>query len=89
MATVKDLDEVYICETNSDRDSIHPYIGQKCIMTNGDLYVCFHKDIWSKIGENPTPPIPPTPTYDTWNSLSTLSWNDVSTFKWDELGVTV
>ena len=88
MALAKELNETYICETNRDRNSIYPYVGQKCIMVNGDLYICLYEGMWSKIGENPIPPTPPTPTYDTWNSLSALSWNDISTTSWNELGVT-
>ena len=62
MAIVKDLRDTYWCKTDEDRNRITPYAGQKCLMTNGDLYVCLHYGEWSKIGDAPTPPTPPTPS---------------------------
>ena len=60
MAIAKDIPEIYVCETDADRESITPYAGQKCIMQNGDIYACFKAGVWGKIGEEPIPPIPPT-----------------------------
>jgi hypothetical protein len=54
MAKTKDLNEVYLCETDADRESIVPYAGQKCIMQNGDIYICVRNGVWGKVGTTPT-----------------------------------
>ena len=51
MAIAKDIPETYLCETDADRNRIESYAGQKCIMANGDIYVCITKGVWRKIGE--------------------------------------
>lgn len=55
MAIAKDIPEVYLCEYDTDRESIIPYAGQKCIMANGDIYICITAGSWLKLGEEPTP----------------------------------
>lgn len=86
MAIVKDLRDTYWCKTDGDRNRITPYVGQKCLMTNGDLYVCLHYGEWSKIGDAPTPPTPPTPSLETWADLSQLTWAQLSNYTWGQLG---
>jgi hypothetical protein len=49
MAIAKELPDTYCCETDEDRNSVVPYAGQKCIMKNGDIYVCFVDGTWEKI----------------------------------------
>lgn len=49
MAIAKDIPETYFCEFDEDRNIIVPYAGQKCIMQNGDVYVCVKAGIWTKI----------------------------------------
>lgn len=51
MAIARETNETYFCETDDDRNSIYPYAGQKCIMKNGDIYVCFTDGTWEKVGE--------------------------------------
>ena len=51
MAIAKDLPETYLCETDADRNRIECYAGQKCIMVNGDIYICITKGTWRKIGD--------------------------------------
>ena len=50
MAVAKELDEVYICETDEDREKIYPYAGQKCVMQDGTVYVCITEGSWLQIG---------------------------------------
>ena len=51
MAIAKDIPETYFCETDADRNRIYCYAGQKCIMVNGDIYICITDGVWHKIGE--------------------------------------
>ena len=50
MAIAKDLPETYLCETDEDRESISPYAGQRCIMVNGDIYICLEDGVWEQVG---------------------------------------
>lgn len=82
MAIAKDIPEVYLCEYDTDRESIIPYAGQKCIMANGDIYICITAGSWLKLGEEPTPsgfPYSFTPTEFT-NLVTMLLLNRDSRF---------
>lgn len=74
MAIAKDIPEVYLCEYDTDRESITPYAGQKCIMANGDIYICINAGSWLKLGEEPTPSgFPYTFTIDEFMTLDEIT----------------
>lgn len=41
----------YFFKDDTAREAILPIPGDRAIMKNGDLYFCWDKDVWEKIGE--------------------------------------
>lgn len=50
MAIAKETNETYFCDSDVDRERIDCYAGQKCIMANGDIYICITDGTWLKVG---------------------------------------
>lgn len=41
----------YFFKTDEARDSVIPRPGDRALMKNGDVYFCWEKGVWEKIGE--------------------------------------
>jgi hypothetical protein len=40
----------YFFYDDEARNSISPVVGDRCLMRNGDVYVCWEVGVWSMIG---------------------------------------